>query len=217
MCKEYTLGEIVVKALTDINLRVTKGEFVSVTGPSGAGKTTLLNIIGGLDTVTSGLISVFGHDLSARDEDFLATFRCAYIGFVFQSYNLISTLTSSENVGFAMEIAGWSTERAMRRSGTLLKTVGLSHRADHFPSQLSGGEQQRVAFIRALANKPPLLLVDEPTGNLDFKTGTEIVKILERLKAKGKTVIVVTHDERIIDLSDRTARMLDGRIVEFNE
>jgi len=217
LCKEYTLGEITVKALNDINLQVTEGEFVSITGPSGAGKTTLLNIIGGLDTVTRGVISVFGHDLSARDEDFLATFRCAYIGFVFQSYNLISTLTSSENVAFAMEIAGWPTERAVRRAKTLLKTVGLSDRADHFPSQLSGGEQQRVAFIRALANKPPLLLVDEPMGNLDFKTGLEIVKILEGLREKGKTVIVVTHDERIIELSHRTVRMLDGRIVEVNE
>lgn len=217
VCKEYTLGEITVKALNDVSLQVTKGEFVSITGPSGAGKTTLLNIIGGLDTLTSGSINVFGHDLSARDEDFLATFRCAYIGFVFQSYNLISTLTSSENVAFAMEIAGWPTKRAVRRAKTLLKTVGLSGRADHFPSQLSGGEQQRVAFVRALANKPLLLLVDEPTGNLDFKTGLEIVKILERLREKGKTVIVATHDERIMELSNRILRMLEGRIVEVNE
>jgi len=214
LCKEYVLGGFSVKALRDISFQVVEGEFVSISGPSGAGKTTLLNIIGGLDTPTSGSIKVFGHDLNARDEDFLATFRCAYIGFVFQSYNLISTLTSLENVAFAMEIAGWSAKRAVKRAQKLLKTVGLSHRADHFPSQLSGGEQQRIAFIRALVNDPPLILVDEPTGNLDFKTGLEVVKVLEGLKEKGKTAIVATHDERIIELSNRTLHMLDGRIVE---
>jgi len=214
LCKEYVLGGFSVKALRDISFQVVEGEFVSISGPSGAGKTTLLNIIGGLDTPTSGSIKVFGHDLNARDEDFLATFRCAYIGFVFQSYNLISTLTSLENVAFAMEIAGWPAKRAVKRAQKLLKTVGLSHRADHFPSQLSGGEQQRIAFIRALVNDPPLILVDEPTGNLDFKTGLEVVKVLEGLKEKGKTAIVATHDERIIELSNRTLHMLDGRIVE---
>jgi len=215
--KEYPLGDVLVEALKDVSFQVAEGEFVSITGPSGAGKTTLLNIIGGLDTPTSGSIRVFGHDLSARDEDFLATFRCAYIGFVFQSYNLVSTLTSLENVAFAAEIAGWSARQAVKRARKLLKTVGLSHRADHFPSQLSGGEQQRVAFARALANSPPLVLVDEPTGNLDLKTGLEIVMVLEGLREKRKTVIVATHDERIIELSNRTLRMLDGRIVEVDE
>jgi len=215
--KEYLLGDSIVKALMDVSFQVDEGEFVSFSGPSGAGKTTLLNIIGGLDMPTSGSIKVFGHDLSARDEDFLATFRCAYIGFVFQSYNLISTLTSLENVAFAIEMAGWSAGQAVNRAKKLLKTVGLSHRANHFPSQLSGGEQQRIAFIRALANDPPLVLVDEPTGNLDFKTGWEVVKILEGLKEKGKTVIVATHDERIIELSNRKLRMFDGRIAAIDE
>ena len=217
LCKDYMLGDIVVKALKDVSFQVDEGEFVSISGPSGSGKTTLLNIIGGLDTATSGSIKVFGHDLSAHDEDFLATFHCAYIGFVFQSYNLISTLTSLENVAFAIEIAGWSAEKALKKAEKLLKTVGLSHRSDHFPSQLSGGEQQRIAFIRALANDPLLVLVDEPTGNLDFKTGFEVVKILEGLKQKGKTVIVATHDERIIELSNLKLRMLDGRISEADE
>jgi len=214
LCKEYVIGDVVVEALKDLSFQVNEGEFISIGGPSGAGKTTLLNIIGGLETPTSGSITVFGHDLGARDEDFLATFRCAYIGFVFQSYNLISTLTSLENVAFAMEIAGWPAKRAVKRSQKLLKAVGLSHRADHFPSQLSGGEQQRIAFVRALANDPPLILVDEPTGNLDFKTGLEVVKVLDGLKEKGKTLIVVTHDERITRLSNRTLHMFDGRIVE---
>jgi len=217
LSKEYLLGDVTVRALNDVSFQVAEGEFVSISGPSGVGKTTLLNIIGGLDTPTSGSIKVFGHDLSAHDEDFLATFRCAYIGFVFQSYNLISTLTSLENVAFAVEMAGWPAKRAVKRAKNLLKTVGLSHRADHFPSQLSGGEQQRVAFVRALANDPPLVLVDEPTGNLDLKTGLEIVGVLRELKEKGKTVIVATHDERIIELSNRTLRMLDGRIVEVDE
>jgi len=217
LSKEYLLSNVTVKALKDVSFQVTEGEFASISGPSGAGKTTLLNIIGGLDTPTSGSIKVFGHDLSTHDEDYLATFRCAYIGFVFQSYNLISTLTSLENVAFAVEIAGWSAKRAVKKARRLLRTVGLSHRADHFPSQLSGGEQQRVAFARALANNPPLILVDEPTGNLDLKTGLEVVKVLEGLKEKGKTVIVATHDERIIELSNRTLRMLDGRIVGVDE
>ena len=217
LSKEYLLSDVTVKALKDVSFQVTEGEFASISGPSGAGKTTLLNIIGGLDTPTSGSIKVFGHDLSTHDEDYLATFRCAYIGFVFQSYNLISTLTSLENVAFAVEIAGWSAKRAVKKARRLLRTVGLSHRADHFPSQLSGGEQQRVAFARALANNPPLILVDEPTGNLDLKTGLEVVKVLEGLKEKGKTVIVATHDERIIELSNRTLRMLDGRIVGVDE
>lgn len=217
LSKEYQLGDATVKALKDVSLQVAEGELVSISGPSGAGKTTLLNIIGGLDTSTSGVIKVFGHDLSTHDEDYLATFRCAYIGFVFQSYNLISTLTSLENVAFAIEIAGWPAKRAVRKAKKLLETVGLSHRADHFPSQLSGGEQQRVAFVRALANDPPLVLVDEPTGNLDLKTGSEIVGVLEGLKKQGKTLIVATHDERIIKLSNRTLCMLDGRIVEVNE
>ena len=217
LCKEYQIGDSVIEALTDLDLEVAKGEFVSIYGSSGAGKTTLLNIIGGLDEPTSGKIVVFGHDLTAYDEDFLATFRSAYVGFVFQFYNLISTLTAFENVAFPLELAGWSGERVRRRAEELLRLVGLSHRANHFPAQLSGGEQQRIAFARALANDPPLILVDEPTGNLDLETGLEIVRILENLKEKGKTVIVVTHDRRIMQLAGRTLHLQDGRIVAVDE
>jgi putative ABC transport system ATP-binding protein len=217
LCKEYQISDLTIEALRGLNLEVLEGEFISIYGPSGAGKTTLLNIIGGLDQPTSGKIVVFGHDLSTYDEDFLATFRSAYIGFVFQSYNLISTLTALENVMFPMELAGWSEEHVRERSEMLLKMVGLSQRADHLSAQLSGGEQQRVTFARALANDPPLMLVDEPTGNLDIETGLEIVRILEKLKAKGKTILVATHDVRIERLANRTLHLRDGRIVATNE
>jgi len=211
--REYHIWGITIEALKGLNLEVTEGEFVTIHGPSGAGKTTLLNIIGGLDKPTTGEVVVFGHNLNASNEDFLATFRCAYIGFVFQSYNLISTLTALENVAFPIEIAGWEGKRASERATKLLEIVGLSNRANHFPSQLSGGEQQRVAFARALANDPPLLLVDEPTGNLDLETSFEIVHILERLKAEKKTIIVATHDERIMQLANRTLQLRNGKIV----
>ncbi len=211
--REYHIGDITIEALKGLNLEVAEGEFITIHGPSGAGKTTLLNIIGGLDKPTTGEVVVFGHNLLASDEDFLATFRCAYIGFVFQSYNLISTLTALENVAFPVDIAGWEGKRASERAKKLLEIVGLSHRANHFPSQLSGGEQQRVAFARALANDPPLLLVDEPTGNLDLETSLEIVHILERLKAEKKTIVVATHDERIMQLANRTLQLRNGRIV----
>ena len=217
LCKQYQIGNLAIEALKNLDLEVEKSEFVSIYGPSGAGKTTLLNLIGGLDKPTSGKVVVFGHDLGTYDENFLATFRCAYVGFVFQSYNLISTLTAIENVAFAVELAGWPRARIGKRSENLLKLVGLEHRANHFPAQLSGGEQQRVAFARALANDPPLLLADEPTGNLDVETGLEIVRILEKMKTKGKTVIVATHDERILELANRTLRLHDGRIMDTNE
>jgi len=217
LCKQYQISDLTIEALKNLDLEVEKSEFVSIYGPSGAGKTTLLNLIGGLDKPTSGKVVVFGHDLGTYDENFLATFRCAYVGFVFQSYNLISTLTAIENVAFAVELAGWPRERIGKRSENLLRLVGLEHRANHFPAQLSGGEQQRVAFARALANDPPLLLVDEPTGNLDVETGLEIVRILEKMKTKGKTVIVATHDERILELANRTLRLRDGRIMDINE
>jgi len=210
--KEYQVGGHIVNALKDVNLEVAEGEFVCIYGPSGAGKTTLLNIIGGLDKPTSGKIVVLGHDLLSYDEEFLATFRSSYIGFVFQSYNLISTLTALENVAFPAEIAGIHGREARQRAEKLLKKVGLSHRFNHFPSQLSGGEQQRVAFARALVNNPLLVLVDEPTGNLDLETGLEVVKILEKLKSKKYTVIVCTHDDRIVQLADRTVSLQNGSI-----
>ena len=214
LCKQFEIDDIVVEAIKNVDLTVEEGEFISIYGPSGAGKTTLLNLIGALDKPTSGKIVVFGHDLGAYDENFLATFRSAYIGFVFQSYNLISTLTAVENIAFVVELAGWENERIKNRSETLLQLVGLEHRGNHFPAQLSGGERQRVAFARALANDPPLLLADEPTGNLDIETGLEIVNILEKIKEEGKTVIVATHDEELLKLANRSLCLKDGRLTE---
>ena len=215
--KVYDVGEAKVEALNNVNLKVKKGEFVGVSGPSGSGKTTLLNIIGGIDKPTNGKIVVFEEELNAKDEDFLASFRCNNVGFVFQSYNLISTLTVAENVAFPMEWTQKSEEHIKKRVEDLLSVFGLQHRADHFPSQLSGGEQQRVAFARALANDPPLLLVDEPTGNLDSRTSQNIIKILQKLKENKKTIIVATHDDRILQLSDQKLYLEDGRLVGLNE
>lgn len=217
LCKNYQISDVNIEALKDANLKVEKGEFVVISGPSGAGKTTLLNIIGGIDRPTSGKIIVFGHDLSVEDEDFLADFRCNNVGFVFQSYNLVSTLSVSENIAFPMEWARKPEDYIENRVEELLRIVGLEHRADHFSFQLSGGEQQRVAFARALANDPPLLLVDEPTGNLDVKTGFKIVQILRKLKDDGKTIIVATHDERITRLADQKLYLEDGKLVSLNE
>jgi len=207
LCKNYQISDVNIEALKDANLKVEKGEFVVISGPSGAGKTTLLNIIGGIDRLTSGKII----------EDFLADFRCNNVGFVFQSYNLVSTLSVSENIAFPMEWARKPEDYIENRVEELLRIVGLEHRADHFSFQLSGGEQQRVAFARALANDPLLLLVDEPTGNLDVKTGLKIVQILRKLKDDGKTIIVATHDERIARLADQKLYLEDGKLVSLNE
>jgi putative ABC transport system ATP-binding protein len=217
LCKTYEIGDAKVEVLKGANLKVGRGEFTVVSGPSGSGKTTLLNIVGGIDKPTSGKIVVFRDDLGAKDEDFLASFRCSKVGFVFQSYNLVSTLSVAENVAFPMEWARKPENYIKERVEELLEVVGLQHRAEHFPFQLSGGEQQRVAFARALANDPPFLLADEPTGNLDTKTSLKIVQILEKLKGDKKTVIVATHDERIIKLADQKFYLEDGKLVRLNE
>lgn len=215
--KTYEVGAMKVEVLNGVNLKVGKGEFIVISGPSGSGKTTLLNIIGGIDKPTSGKIVVLGSDLSVKDENFLASFRCNNVGFVFQSYNLVSTLTLAENVAFPTEWSQKSEDSIKKRIEELLEMVGLKQRADHFPFQLSGGEQQRVAFARALANDPPLLLVDEPTGNLDTKTSLKIVQILQKLKDNGKTILVATHDEQIFKLADQKLHLKDGKLVNLNE
>jgi len=214
LSRNFEIDDVIVEAVKDINLTVEEGEFIAIYGPSGAGKTTLLNLIGALDKPTSGKVIVFDHDLRTYDEKFLATFRSANIGFVFQSYNLISTLTALENIAFVVELAGWEREQINERSGSLLVLFGLKQRANHFPAQLSGGERQRVAFARALANNPPLVLADEPTGNLDNETSVEIVNILKQIREEGKTVIVATHDEKLLKLADRSLCMKDGRLTE---
>ena len=205
-----------VEVLRDVNLDVFVGEFVAVCGASGTGKTTLLNLVSGIDKPTSGTISVFGEDLTEKDEDYLSDFRCNKIGFVFQSYNLVSTLTVAENIAFPMEWSRKSAREIEERVSDLLETLGIQHRENHFPAQLSGGEQQRVALARALANDPPLFLADEPTGNLDAVNAQKIIDILHMLKGKGKTVIVSTHDERIMRLADQTFCLENGRLASKN-
>jgi len=217
LCKSYQIEDTVIDVLREINLIVQKGQFVAIYGPSGAGKTTLLNLISGIDKPTSGKIVAFDMDLAEQNEDILAEYRCNQVGFVFQSYNLISTLTVAENIAFPMEWKRTAPEEIQKKVLQLVQTFGLSHRADHFPAQLSGGEQQRVAFARALANDPPLLLADEPTGNLDMKNGQRIIQILQDLKTEGKTVIVSTHDKEIMPLADLKFCLEDGKLATSNE
>lgn len=217
LCKTYAEVDVEVEVLRDVNLEAQEGEFTVIGGPSGSGKTTLLNLIGGIDKPTSGKITVFGEDLADRDEGFLASFRCSRIGFVFQTYNLVSTLTVAENVAFPMEWLRNSEDRIRNRVKELLESVGLQERSEHFSFQLSGGEQQRVAFARALANDPPLLLIDEPTGNLDTKTSLRIVQMLQSLKESGKTIIVATHDERICKLAQQELWLEEGKLMDQNE
>jgi len=217
LCKTFTLGETQVEVFRDWDFVVEEGEFAVLNGPSGSGKTTLLNIVAGIDEPTRGTIAVLGENLNDRSEDFLADFRCRNIGFVFQSYNLVSTLTAAENVAFPMEWLGRPADQMDKRTAELLEAVSLRQRADHLPFQLSGGEQQRIAFARALANDPPLLLVDEPTGNLDRKTRTRIVQILKTLKDQGKTVMVASHDDAILLLADCRLRLEVGNLEVIHE
>jgi putative ABC transport system ATP-binding protein len=212
LCRVYQVGDAKIEVLKDISLDIPKGKFVALCGPSGSGKTTLLNIIGGIDRPSSGEIIVANQDLTSQNEDFLADFRCNQIGFVFQAYNFISTLTVAENVAFPMEWLRKPPEEIQERVNMLLETVGLQHRETHFPSQLSGGEQQRVALARALANDPPLILADEPTGNLDQKNAQKIIQTFQLLKEKGKTIIVSTHDLDIRQLADKEVCLDEGRL-----
>jgi len=217
LCKTYTLDGHRIEALKDLNLNVEVGELVAINGHSGSGKTTLLNLISGIDRPTDGEMTVFGENLTVKDENLLADFRCNKVGFVFQSYNLVSTLTVAENIAFPMEWIRKPAKELERRVSELLIMLGLEHRADHFPAQLSGGEQQRVAFARALANDPPLLLADEPTGNLDTENGQRIADLLQRLKTDGRTVVAATHDTRIMRMASQKLRLEHGRLVTRDE
>lgn len=212
--KIYKLGEISVPALKSINMELEKGEFVAVMGPSGSGKTTLLNLIGVLDKPTKGKICIDGKDLTQLKEKELTNLRRGTIGYIFQFYNLIPVLSAFENVELPMLIAGTPSKERQERALQLLKTVGLAERADHRPDELSGGEQQRVAIARALVNKPSIVLADEPTGDLDTKTGKEVMHTLLNLsKTEGATVIVVTHDPIVASLASRIFEMRDGKIL----
>jgi putative ABC transport system ATP-binding protein len=205
-------GGRVVDILTDVSLEVPAGQFLAIAGPSGSGKSTLLGLLAGLDQPTAGRIEVAGVEVTALDEDALARFRRDHVGYVFQSYHLIPTLTAEENVAVPLELAG--RPDASDRARALLTEVGLAERAHHYPVQLSGGEQQRVAVARAIALSPPLLLADEPTGNLDSATGKQIIDLLVGVNRRlGGTLVLVTHDAALAAHADRVVTLRDGRIV----
>ena len=211
-----TSGGAEVTVLDRVSLDVARGECVAITGPSGSGKSTLLGLLAGLDTPASGTVEVDGVDLGPLDEDALARFRRDRIGFVFQSYHLIPTLTAVENVAVPLELAGVGDARA--RATALLAEVGLGARGHHYPVQLSGGEQQRVALARAVAREPGLLLADEPTGNLDSATGAQIIELLLALnRERGSTLVLVTHDPALAAQADRQVALRDGRVVGSTE
>ena len=213
--KRFPLGQVEVTALQGVSLDIKAGEFLVILGPSGSGKTTLLNLLGGLDVPTAGQVTVDGRDLGGLSDRELTRYRRERVGFVFQFFNLIPTLTAAENIEFALELVERDAKRVAARTAELLGQVGLAERADHFPSRLSGGEQQRVAIARALAKDPPLLLCDEPTGNLDFRTGIRVLTLLREVTAaQGRSCILVTHNSVIGEMADRVVRLRDGMIEE---
>ena len=208
-------GKRKATALEEVDLHVEKGQVVAIIGPSGSGKSTLLNLIGGLDRPTSGKICIGGENLSELSDDELTRVRRDKIGFVFQFFNLLPTLNCLENVALPLHLRKWPRKKIQERAKELLEVVQLGHRLDHLPDELSGGERQRVAIARALSVYPPILLADEPTGNLDTKTGQEILKLIDQLHARlDSTVLIVTHDREVADRCSRTVALRDGRIVE---
>ncbi len=212
--KQYQMGEFAVDALGGIDLKIRKGEFVAIMGPSGSGKSTLLHLMGGLDTPTDGAVMLGGQRLAHLSDDEVTILRRRQVGFVFQFFNLLPTLTAAENVALPLLIDGRRLEDFAARGGELLDLVGLGDRRDHRPDQLSGGEQQRVAIARALVNDPAVVLADEPTGNLDRKSGREVLGLLRRAcDEKGQTIVLVTHDPLAASYADRVVFLHDGRAV----
>jgi putative ABC transport system ATP-binding protein len=211
LSKRYGEGAVTVDAVREVSLAIGSGEFVVVLGPSGSGKTTLLNLIGGIEPPTGGDVTVGGTDLAGLDGGELTAYRRSTLGFVFQFFNLVPTLTARENVQLIAELDGADAEP---RSVEALRSVGLEDRLDHFPGALSGGQQQRVAIARALVNRPPLLLCDEPTGSLDLAMGRQVLALLRRATGDGRTVLTVTHNAAIAAMADRVVRMGSGRLVE---
>jgi putative ABC transport system ATP-binding protein len=208
-------GKRSVTALNNVDLAIRVGEMVSLVGPSGSGKSTLLNLIGGLDRVTSGVIRIDGQDLSGVTDDQLTAIRRDKIGFIFQFFNLLPTLSAVENVSIPLHLRGWARKKIDSRARELLALVGLESRLEHLPDELSGGERQRVAIARALAVNPPILLADEPTGNLDSQTGADILALLHDLHRElGSTILIVTHDRGVAESCPRTVVLKDGCIVE---
>ena len=213
--RRYGQGQTEVQAVRDLNLRIDAGEFVAIVGPSGSGKTTLLQLLGALDRPSAGEILFEGRDLAKLGEGELTSLRLAALGFVFQQFNLIPTLSAAQNVELALAPRGFDSAKRHEIVEELLQNVGLGSRGHHLPSQLSGGEQQRVAIARALANEPRVVLADEPTGNLDSTTGDEIIALLRELSDdRGQTIVLVTHNAEIAALAGRTIRMQDGALVD---
>jgi putative ABC transport system ATP-binding protein len=209
--KEYVSGRRSIQALRDITMTIFRGEWVTLLGPSGCGKSTLLNLLGGIDRPTTGQVIINGSVISSRSEEQLARWRGTTVGIIFQFFQLMPTLTALENVVLPMDLAGRGRDRKL--AAALLERVGIGHLAAHLPSELSGGEQQRVAIARALANDPPLILADEPTGNLDSETGRLVLLLFDELWKQGKTIIMVTHDRSNAEYGSRVIELRDGAIV----
>ena len=210
--RDFKLGQEIVHVLKGIDLDIKRGEYVAIMGPSGSGKSTLMNLLGCLDTPTSGSYNLNGNDVSRMSDDELAEIRNTEIGFVFQTFNLLPRTTALENVALPMIYAGASKKQRQERATEVLNDVGLADRMDHKPNQLSGGQRQRVAVGRALVNKPSIILADEPTGNLDSKTGMEIMGLFDEIHKAGNTVIMVTHEEEVAAHAHRIIRLLDGMV-----
>lgn len=218
LARYFELGGEVIRALDGVNLKIRRGEYLSIVGPSGSGKTTIFNMIGGLDRPTRGSVIIDGVNISQLDAYELAWLRCRKIGYIFQTFNLIYTLTALENVVLPTIFAGVSRDEGAKKAETILRSVGLGDRLNHKPLELSAGQQQRVAIARAMANDPVIILADEPTGNLDLHTGIEVIKLLRELnKTRGVTLIAATHDIKMIGASDRTVWIRDGKIEKIEE
>jgi putative ABC transport system ATP-binding protein len=212
VCKHYEIGDSLVKALDEVNVKINKGDFVVIVGPSGSGKSTMMNMVGALDLATCGEIYLDGQDIEHLEESDLAQIRGKKIGFVFQTFNLIPTLTALENVALPMLFQGVEKEERLEKAKEILFKVSLGDRMTHLPNELSGGQRQRVAIARALANDPEVILADEPTGNLDSKTGLEIMELFKDLNNQGKTIIIVTHDLNIVNYAQKVLKMRDGKV-----
>ena len=211
--KVYEMGDVQVAALKGVDIEIEQGEYISIMGPSGSGKTTLFNMVGGLDKPSDGKVYIDDVDVAQLDAYELAWLRCRKIGYIFQTFNLIPVMTALENVTLPMVFAGLTSDEARDKGVELLDKVGLGDRVSHKPFELSGGQQQRVAVARAFANDPALILADEPTGNLDLRTGTEIIELLREMnKESGVTVVSATHDHKMLSVSDRVVWVRDGRV-----
>lgn len=218
LTKRHFMGETVLEVLKNVDIAIARGEIVCIMGPSGSGKSTLLNIVGGMDRPSEGSVLIDGQNLASMDDERLAEYRRHQVGFVFQSFNLIPTMTALANVELPLVFAGVPPSERSARAKAALESVGLAHRIDHRPTELSGGEQQRVAIARASINNPLLMLADEPTGNLDTRTGSEILRIIRAMHTEGMTALIATHDRQVAEsVADRIITIVDGAIENIEE